>query len=64
MKTSLKNRLRIGRRRCRIVTFLMMMTRKVTMATMDDGVNENNKDHDSHTSLTPVLATVTAKRRK
>ena len=30
----------------------------------DDGVNENNKDHDSHTSLTPVLATVTAKRRK
>ena len=30
----------------------------------DDGVNENKKDHDSHTSLTPVLATVTAKRRK
>ena len=30
---------------------------------VDDDVNDNNKDHDSHTSLTPVLATVTAKRK-
>ena len=30
----------------------------------DDDVNDNNKDHDSHTNVSPVLATVTAKRKK
>ena len=30
----------------------------------DDDVKDNSKDHDSHTSLTPVLATVIAKRKK
>ena len=30
----------------------------------DDDVNDNNKDHDRHTSVSPVLATVIAKRKK
>ena len=40
------------------------MTRKMITPTTTYDVNDNNNNYDSHTSLTNVLATVTAKRKK